>query len=742
VKHITRLYSIQSNWLARHGAGLVQFLLIILSLLLLYWRIVRGYVPIESYVRFEAPPSWVQTIYDARLWMLVLGAAVLAVLIYVELTGHAVSLWLRHTLESRRGVIGLVGAAGLLLGSYLLQYGNLGTADAPPHIGAVWVLFQSIKEGQWMPFWSNYVSLGNPFLEFYSPLYYYAVLLTDLFIHNLNTSTEVTLLVLHVLSAYAMYLYVQKLTGSQLAGVVATLAWSATFYRYNNAISLGRPPTALFIDLWPLQFYLLERLIDSSSNKLRSGAALVLATGAMLWAHMLYGGLAMGFGCLYIAARVFIPWPKEPVKQVIGRFLSAIIAQLAGAATALYYLIPVITERNLVVGAPFNPDFVIPPIHLAGILDFPGTYPDSWYGGFIGNTIVVLALLALIFILAIRYYPGVALIIQLGVGLFLTFAPYYWPAFFDAIFKNIPLGSLVYAIKSPGSYLLFVIGPLTALVGVGCYSVSEFMNRHFAGHAWARQALTPERASLVFAFILLAELVPISVRVNVKYPDNYSGDLPDQQQVLDALAQTPNPAARVMNSNGGMYNMFYLSMLTARPSLLSHIPDTPLVTLNFMEQVFPSIGRDVANGVLTPETAAILYQLDVGYIITDGSVAHIDGLEKIRLTPSAALWRVPHHAVIAATRHPENGNEVVITLPQGGDVPVTVDNYTFTATRVNLNFSLPERAFVQVSYTAYPYLQGVLDNKTIEITPTANGLVGFWPRPVNTHFSLYRISAR
>jgi preprotein translocase subunit Sec61beta len=43
-----------------------------------------------------------------------------------------------------------------------------------------------------------------------------------------------------------------------------------------------------------------------------------------------------------------------------------------------------------------------------------------------------------------------------------------------------------------------------------------------------------------------------------------------------------------------------------------------------------------------------------------------------------------------------------------------------------VNFLLPQRAFVQLAYRAYPFQQVMLDGSAVAVIPTALGLIGFW----------------
>lgn len=95
-----------------------------------------------------------------------------------------------------------------------------------------------------------------------------------------------------------------------------------------------------------------------------------------------------------------------------------------------------------------------------------------------------------------------------------------------------------------------MIGPVTALVGIGSYLLAELARAPGVKMRWAKLGLAPERVALLVAALVLLELVPLSLRVNSKYPGNYSGAFPDRQPIVEALSRSADPAARVIDANG------------------------------------------------------------------------------------------------------------------------------------------------------------------------------------------------
>ena len=721
------------KWATQYGQIIVWATLIFFAFDLLYWRIIRGYTPPVSYVPWPPAPDWVETLYAARWALRVLEAAGGITLLYMEVIDHSLSRWVRSTLESRTQTAFWIIGAGLLLGSYLIQPGHIAPGDATAHIGTPWAVRQSMIDGQWFVFWTNYAYLGNPFTQFYSPLYYYLVAVTSFLIRDFNISAEVVLWIAHGLSALGMYLYVRQLTGSRVAGAVAAITWSATFYRYHLAVILGKLPTALFVSLWPLQFYLIEKLIAARDGKRKIWAGLALTIGVMIWTHMLYGGWMILLGSFYTLCRLAIPWQPERLKESFTRALLIIMAHGAGAVTGLYYLIPSLTERQAVNGGPLGAGFGLPTISLVHMMIFKESYLSDWFGGFVGNTIIAFAIAAIILIILLRYSAALALLIQFVLVSLLTFSPYYAPAIFDSLFAALPLGNIVYSAKSPGLYLIVLVGPASALVGVSVHLLIEAKQRwleaqSFISSFWESiyRNLSSERVGLIVVLVILFELVPLSLWVNIKYPDYYSGVDLGRAPILKYLAEQKDKRDRVVDVNtGGMNNWYYLTMMTGYPGLIGHTPDGPREIHSHIFNLTDLLEKQSLRGTLSQEVIHLLNQFDIGYVITGATVKQLNDFDRVMQTEVAALWRVRDHAPLAATKTLRENNRLPVE-DSNENIQLKILDYTFNSNRVQLNFSLPQRAFVQLAYSAYPYQKVILDGQTIPVTPTALGLIGFW----------------
>ena len=718
------------KWATHYGQIIVWATLIFFAFDLLYWRIIRGYTPPVSYVPWPPAPDWVEALYAGRWALRVLEAAGGITLLFLEGIDHSLSRWLRATLENRIRLFMFVGVSAFLLGSYLIQPGNVGSGDAMAHIGTPWAIRESIRDGNGFAFWSNYAYFGHPFLQFYSIAYYYLVAWISFLARDVEDAAEVTLLILHIASAYPMYLYVRQLTGSRVAGAAASLAWSGTFYRYHLILIVGKLSVSPFIALLPLQLYLIERLSTDEHHKHKLWAALALTIGAMVWTHKLYAAWAIALGCIYVVTRLFDGTAKH-IPLGLRRVIFVVTAHLAGLVVALYEIVPTFAEQALVtIGGMLDRNtFGLPVVRLENVLIFKDSYYSDWFGGYVGNSILSFAVLAIFFIVISRYWKSAALVLQFAIAVFMTFTPAYFPSLFDAIFHTVPLGSLAYVTgTSPGLYLMILIAPASALTGVLVHLVGEQLRSRANQVSRLIQSVIGsdfvyERVGVAIGLIVLADLISTSLWVNIKYPDTYSGDRLGRQPIWNTLRQSGDKTSRLYDLRGGYTNAFSVSMWSGQPGLLGQIPDAPNKIHTLAYEVITSLEADAKDGRLRSETLNLLYQLDIRYITTDSTVTRLDGAERVMQTSEAILWQTKH-APIIATLTPQANN--VVQVNDANSVQVEIKDYTLTNNRVEINFSFPQRAFVQLAYSAYPYQKVVLDGQTIQVTPTALGLIGFW----------------
>jgi hypothetical protein len=677
---------------------------------------VRGYIPDESWVHWPEPPAWVAGLYTVR-WLIrgVLIAAGLG-LLYLEWQARAVSGLLQNALARRGATLLLLGLLSALLGTFVFQPGNYIVADNRANVSMPWAVLQLIQQGNWPVIWTTYVHLGSPFMQLHNSLYYYVAALLGLLIPNFFDVSEIMAFLIFVGSSYALFLYVTELTESRVAGFVATMAWCGSFYRFQQIALGANLPLTTFIAFWPIQFYCIERVVKSErAINLWLLSLVALTVGTQIWIHTLHGAWMLPLGLLYAGVRVWFQAPSGWLWK-FKQFLGLLAAHIGGALIGAYLLAPIALESHLIPTTPVREAG----LGFEDILDFKRV----WDGGFISYSILALALLGLILVIAFRYRRAYAIATQTVVLLVVIFGPHYAPWINDLL-AHIPLGNLVYA-RGAGRYLMVVFGPLTALVGIGAQLLTQWLQGLPRLKDWVvrNNARLSLQIALLATTLILVENIPLTLRVNYKSPDSYLIDSTGRWPLIDTLAKTPDKTTRVLDMGEGLTPSFLYPMLTGHPSLSGNYEEAP-ASFSTSEHLVDLLRVDLKNGSISSATSALLYQFNIGYLITQGPPLEIKELELIQRSDSAALWRVPNHSPVVASASPATLAPVTVTLPQGGDVPVTDIQLTETAATATLKFSLPSPAFVQLAYSAYPYQQVELDGQTITVATTPLGLIGF-----------------
>ena len=109
-------------------------------------------------------------------------------------------------------------------------------------------------------FWTNLISLGSPYLQYYGFLYFYLVGLFDLIVGDFFTTIKISLVLSHIASILGMYMLTRVAGRSRAAGVLGALAYGLCFWHLQQVLIMGRFPLSLFYAVLPWPFYFFERL--------------------------------------------------------------------------------------------------------------------------------------------------------------------------------------------------------------------------------------------------------------------------------------------------------------------------------------------------------------------------------------------------------------------------------------------------------------------------------------------------
>ena len=527
----------------------------VLSLLVLQYRSLPKFRFMSMrHNRFES--FWanverlVELTWEDALWF---GLPVLlfALLIYLEARKGQLSQVLARAFSSERLTWLLLGITVPVLTRYYFAAGETNwVGDGAAHLAYARAAALGIAGWEW-PIWSNAIGFGTPYLQFYGFLYFYFVGLLDLFVADLFLTVKLSMFLGHLASAAGMYVLARTVCRSRAAGYLGALAYTLSFWHVQQVLLMGRFPISLFYALLPWPFYFFERLrLPRQRRRAVVGGGLTL--GLLPFVHPGYGFWAMVFFGVYAGLRLLL----TPRLRSAG--LLAHAGLLAGVAVlfSAYLTLPMWLERGAtgIVGG----------IDLSGVGDpswrqlfywsnmlFPAPFLDlevaHWYGGYLGISLVVLALVGagLTFGMPVarRHLPHVAA----GVCLALTFLivlGYRWSAL-----QALPV---VRALNA-GRYLLFTVFLLALLAAVGGAALRNWRgggilrSRRGGSRRWRTLCLP-----LLF---VLADLGPTTVQQPYTTGDQeltwYPTELLEflrEEEKVDEYASGELPAARLFAS--------------------------------------------------------------------------------------------------------------------------------------------------------------------------------------------------
>ena len=476
----------------------------------LRYQSLQGFLAVVSrYVKLSA--------IDVSLLFLIL--AVGSLLVFLELRKRRLSLFFEHIFASeKRTVLLLIGGSLILVRFYFAEGEFAHGADTYLHVTYAWLAATSMAQGE-VPIWTHYFCNGTPFLQFYGFLFYYLVGLVNLAFQAPFLSIKFVLGATHALSGLASYLFVRRLTGSRSAGFVAGLAYVLSFWHTQQVLIMGRLPLSLFYALLPLPFYFWEGLRDHP-NRLAQGVGGGLALGCLHLTHPGYGFWATVFLGVYAIARCRMTRGEDsPFSIRHGLLLFG-----GGVLLGAHLTVPMYLERGLtgLHAGFYMSDFPVPTWrHLL----FWSNYrfrlfqaQDHWYGGYLGASLVAIALWALVRI--VRSERAGVRAAGFPVGLCLTGSlvlvfGYRWP-----VLKSLGVVQAMNASR----YLLFVVFFIAVLVGL-------FAAARAAGRK------RPVRVFVAILIVILADLGPTTFQQPYRAPGAASGIGP---RALQELRRDPN----------------------------------------------------------------------------------------------------------------------------------------------------------------------------------------------------------
>ena len=280
---------------------------LVLSLYFLqYWTLPKYAAIPQNSISFEVfwsaitqlvDPGWEDAIFFS------LPAVCFAAVIALEIRGREFTRLLALCFRSGRTTWGLVFLSAVIIARCYFAVGEANWAgDGSAHLSFAYAAVECFAAGE-IPIWTNLISLGSPYLQYYGFLYFYLVGLVDLVIDHLFTSVKITLGLTHIVSALGMYLLVRIASRSRAAGFLGALSYALCFWHMQQVLIMGRFPLSLFYALlpWPLYFFERLRLPTRRVEAICGGA---LSLGLLPLVHPGYGFWATLFFTLYALLRL------------------------------------------------------------------------------------------------------------------------------------------------------------------------------------------------------------------------------------------------------------------------------------------------------------------------------------------------------------------------------------------------------------------------------------------------------
>ena len=400
------------------------------------------------------------TVWDAMGFALIVSLFLLGVVL--EIWKQRLTLLMRWVFAGERRTIVALMMLSLVCVRFYFAKGDLNWAgDGSSHICYAWLASQSFANWE-MPIWTNYLGAGSPYLQFYGFLFFYVVGIFDQLVSDLDVTMKGVLACAHVLSGLGMYLFVRRFLGNRKAAFVAGLAYVLCLWHVQQVLIMGRFPLSLFYAILPMPFYAFERVRLGKADGVVWGG---LTLGLLAFVHPGYAFWATAALAFYMIIRVLCVASRLP--QHLWAAHGCLLWAL-GIVFGAYVTVSMWAERANVELDEITHAAVPDPTwgHLflwsnyrLQLFAYPGY--EHWYGGYLGLSLVLLAVVGVGVGLRQRtlrpvIWAGVAcwavsLILVLG---------YRWP-----VIRSL---ELVKAFNA-GRYLLFVTFFGAVMAGIGTH---------------------------------------------------------------------------------------------------------------------------------------------------------------------------------------------------------------------------------------------------------------------------------
>ena len=707
------------------------------------------YGPFMKLRDWGTAPAWALYVQQIRWWVRGVATMSLVALVVLETKWRVVSDIVHRAVSRRIGVGAILTSLGLLSGIYFLLPGYVTAAsDGIYYTTLAWLVKDVLAHGQF-PIWSNWGDMGFPLMQFYSPLFFAVVAVVNFVIPNIWIGIKLVFLVLHVLSVCVIYLYVQNLTGSKYAGLAAGFAYGFAYYRYHVIVYVNKFSMVPIFLLWPLQLYLVDRILDGAGRR-RAGIGLALVTALALMSHAFLGGYSTIFSAMYGLIRLLTL--RETISSTREKVHAALRMAFwfgLGVLSSLYFTLPPLLEVNLTVIPGWYPDgFLAMPVNLsttpwAATFTFAGSQGTGWVYGYVGLSIVILALVGGVLVLIRRQWQLIAPLALLGLALFLA------------------LGPLAFFLSAQGQYLVFVVVIGAAGVGILVGQIEDGLlaSRFKNQSLWRKLYLGKAGILALVCGLVAVDMLRYQLFVNYLVPptpngspagrvlahqwlmnhrDEINGRILDPSQPENGW-QVPMLAGIAGYENDGNSSIYSAALLrNLRPTN----PNPHGIRAYSLEELLGpawDLLLIADTGLVIADSPTPLAQYPGAVETGDGAVLIPTGGGMSMLASEQTKTVEPQlqFAPLAREMNIDRESGAAVFIPilstegshgqstlSGRALTVSVNNHSMESQYVRMDYELSSTAYLQLSYSYYPYLRVRIDGEEVETFPTAFGLIG------------------
>jgi hypothetical protein len=680
----------------------------------------------------------------------------------------------------------LVALSAILSCHLFVMRGHPSSVDVWPHLARLDVVYHAVKEG-FSPFYTFMFYSGFPVLRFYSPLFYFLggplALLTG---GNLLLALRVLLVLLHLMSAFVMYVYLltrerggdKAKTGAGHGPALGAIVYLIIPWRTAYLAGSANYPEALVYVLLPLVFLATESILKGRSGnqgtkgEMPAGLLLGLWVGLLFLAHLVYA--------IFTLLLLVVWWASAGGLRRGARQWRALGAAVpAGIGVSAFFLIPFaveqashrfpITHLNLPV-----PDLLV-------LLGFKARV--GGYGGVSLGLSVLLMLMVACGAVTFRrrFRSQIPALVGLAMSLALTFAP--------ALLKERQY--LITTGLPPERFLLFVVFFIALLVP--------------SAYELARGALNGRGVSPGLVFVVMAVVAMSDYLLSTRhfsYP-NRSLYMAVREEVYPIVRSEPHarlldldmPASRIdataRTSRLPTVGVIYGGLPT--PLGLpyhQYAPRSMLHVYPWVKYIAGEIG-DTSHAVITGNMHKALALMGASQFITLPTVVNVNGASFLTLKqemdwddrfvkaerePPLAIGMTHQGLVLAANRvvpmAPDtlvaeysfivtrNWRRLLDTLQLDGtthslnfipvpagtspeslpDLPaLSIDSTKIRHQDVVTGFRANTDCFLRLAVSYYPELEVLLDGKPVQFFETADHFT-YIRCPAGSH--ILRVKAR